>query len=120
MIYSQSTGRLTTEIGSLIGFGYAGYGQGKNNPKMQSVHDVGPLPVGKYFIGEPYVSKNTGPFTIPLNPDPANEMFDRSDFKIHGDTIDAPGTASHGCIIMALKFRQAVHTCTDKILNVIP
>ena len=40
MIYEQKTGRLTSDLGSLFGVGYAGFGIGKNNPeKYQHSHD---------------------------------------------------------------------------------
>lgn len=118
MIYEQKTGKMTTDIGSLIGFGYAGHGEGKNNPEKENVKNIGPLPKGKYKIGEPYNSSNTGNFTLPLTPFPENEMFGRTDFKIHGDSIDQPGTASHGCIIMSKSIREEIHNSTDKILTV--
>lgn len=119
MIYEQKTGKLTTELGCLLGYGYAGNGEGKNNPEMQNVKMVGPLPKGKYTIGNPYDSQHTGPFTLPLMPDPSNEMFGRDEFKIHGDSIDKPGTASNGCIIMSRKIREEINNCTDKLLIVI-
>jgi hypothetical protein len=119
MKYHQTTGKITTDIDVLIGQGYAGQGKGKNNPKMQNVVNVGPLPRGKYFIGIPYDSEHTGPFTIPLKPFDTNKMYGRSDFKIHGDSISNPGTASYGCIIMSRKTREAINNCTDKILEVL-
>jgi hypothetical protein len=118
MVYSQKTGRLTTDIGSLIGVGYAGFKSGKNNPKMQDIKNIGPLPCGVYEIGKPYNSDSTGPFTIPLTPDKNNKMLGRDDFKIHGDLISDPGNGSQGCIIMSRIVREAIHNCTDKILIV--
>ena len=46
MKYNQLTGELTTNSGVVIGKGYAGHGEGKNNPAMESVKMVGPLPKG--------------------------------------------------------------------------
>jgi len=119
MIYEQSTGKILTDIGTLFGQGYAGHGEGKNNPSMENIKMVGPLPKGIYHIGEPYDSPHTGPFTLPLTPDSSNEMYGRSDFKIHGDSISNPGTASNGCIILPRDIRIMIHRCTDKILKVI-
>lgn len=117
MIYEQKTGRIISESGSIYGIGYSGAGAGKNNPEMQEVHNVGPLPRGKYHIGEPYNSLHTGPFTIPLIPFPENEMFGRDQFKIHGD--DGHGTGSEGCICTDRHTREDINNCTDKTLNVI-
>ena len=37
---------------------------------------------------------------MPLIPSPTNEMFGRSEFLIHGDSLEHPGAASEGCIIL--------------------
>lgn len=117
MKYNRKTGEFTSDIGSLFGIGYAGFGVGKNNPDKESVKNIGPLPKGKYTIGQPYNSAKTGPFTLPLTPFPENEMYGRSAFQIHGD--NGLGTASHGCIILPRAVREEIHNCTDKILTVI-
>jgi hypothetical protein len=119
MIYEQLTGKISTDIGTLFGQGYSGHGEGKNNPDMQNVKMVGPIPKGIYYIGEPYNSQKTGPFTLPLTPDPSNEMFGRDAFLIHGDSISEPGTASNGCIILPRSIRKMIYNCTDKTLKVI-
>lgn len=119
MIYEQSTGRFTSDIGSLFGIGYSGHGEGKNNPDKESVHDVGTIPKGIYYIGLPHDSPKTGPFTLPLIPDKNNEMYGRFGFEIHGDDRTNPGMASHGCIVLPRKIREQINNCTDKILKVI-
>jgi hypothetical protein len=119
MTYEQSTGRFYSDSGWLFGTGYAGNGEGKNNPKAESIKNVGPLPKGLYKIGIPYDSKHTGAFTIPLEPDKSNEMYGRSVFCIHGDSISEPGTASNGCIILPRKAREEISMSTDKQLKVI-
>jgi len=86
---------------------------------MENIKMVGPLPKGIYYIGEPYDSPYIGPFTLPLTPDSSNEMYGRSDFKIHGDSISEPGTASNGCIVLSRDIRIMIFKCTDKILKVI-
>jgi hypothetical protein len=119
MIYNQKSGKLTDAYGNLIGIGYSGNGLGKNNPKMENMKSIGPIPKGKYFIGEPYNSKNTGPFTMSLTAWEDNEMYGRSGFAIHGDSIKEPGTASHGCIIMSRFIREKINKSKDKIMVVI-
>jgi RHS repeat-associated protein len=63
--YSQSTGQLTyvddqTGAHTPIGSGYAGNGPGLNNPNMQNVPDIGPLPQGTYTIGPQQNNGNNG------------------------------------------------------------
>lgn len=117
-VYEQSTGRLSLN-GNLAGTGYSGNGAGKNNPQMQSVANVGPIPCGVYAIGAPFNSIKHGPFAMPLSPDPTNAMFKRSGFMLHGDSIEHPGCASEGCIIMPLGVRHAVWDSGDRGLTVV-
>ena len=51
LTYSQSTGNLFDEAGDFVALGWAGNGEGKNNPEMESTHNVGPLPRGLYQVG---------------------------------------------------------------------
>jgi Protein of unknown function (DUF2778) len=119
--YSQSTGVLTTADGTpLQPAGYAGNGLGKNNPAMQNVRDVGPLPQGFYTMAEMIEDDPiTGPFSIVLVPDPTNDEFDRSGFRIHGDSLEHPGMASDGCIVQTRPNRLRVWTSQDHRLQVV-
>ena len=75
--YEQSSGALTHN-GVLVGMGYAGAGDGKNNPDAQDQHNVGPIPRGVYVIGSPHDTLTHGPFVMPLTPVSSNQMFGRS------------------------------------------
>ncbi len=115
--YDQSSGELMYN-GSLIGTGYAGKGIGKNNPAMQHVKYVGPIPVGEYSIGHSYKSSTgLGSIVMDLNPNGHNALG-RTLFRIHGD--NSTGTASEGCIIMPRKVRTLMSTTQDRILEVTP
>src|ERR1700733_5992827 len=105
--YEITTGYLYRN-GVYVATGYAGHADGLNNPSLTSVPDVGPLPCGLYAIGVP--SDHIGPWSMPLIPDPDNQMFGRYGFFIHGDEITHPGEhlASDGCIILDLATRQLV------------
>ena len=116
--YEQKTGALRHD-GVFIDRGYAGSGKGVNNPAMQDVPNVGPLPCGVYRIGDPYYSSNVGPYALKLAPDAANVMFGRSEFRIHGDSIEKPGTASHGCIVLPRKTREEIVKSGDRELHVV-
>lgn len=126
LVYSQTTGRLT-EFGTdkLIGVGYSGRGEGKNNPDKESVRTVGPIPRGYWRIGEPYNSSRVGPRTIPVYKlddrpgDDIDAITGRSAFRIHGDSIRAPGTASQGCIILPRIIREQIIASDHEILRVV-
>lgn len=93
--------------------GYAGRCDGKNNPDMCDVPDVGPLPPGRYTIGKPIDHPKLGPMSFPLEPAQTNEMFDRSAFYIHGDSIEHPGEASEGCIVLPPGARNRIIAASD-------
>lgn len=118
-IYSQSSGQLWNPDGDRVATGYAGAGAGKNNPAMQHVMMMGPLPRGIYTTQPPRDSLVTGPFVIDLEPDAENKMFRRGNFQIHGDSIKSPGNASKGCIIMPRWVRETVSESVCKTLRVI-
>ena len=119
--YKQTNGELSRD-GAPAGACYSGYETGKNNPAMQSVADTGPVPQGRYSIGAPECVESPGPhgpFILRLTPDPANTMFGRSGFLIHGDSIAQPGFASRGCIIASRLIREAIARSGERELTVI-
>lgn len=116
--YKQVSGELSHE-GEHVCFGYSGYGADKNEPESQHKHGLGPIPRGLYVIEEPRDTVTHGPYVMPLTPHPENVMFGRSAFLIHGDSIHDPGTASHGCIILAKLFRLKVWDSGDRLLQVV-
>ena len=117
--YRQSTGTLSHN-GTPLLTGYAGHGLGVNNPTMQDQHDVGPLPQGRYLMTALFDSPHTGIATIILDPDPANAMFGRSGFRIHGDNAAANRTASDGCIIAGhAPDRTSIWNSDDRDLEVL-
>ena len=117
--YAQKTGDLS-QNGEVVGRGYSGFDNGKNNPAMQAVHDVGPIPQGEWTItGPPFNTAEHGPFVLRLEPASATNTFGRSGFLMHGDSIHAPGTASKGCIIMQRTLREQVWDSGDTDLEVV-
>lgn len=134
--YAQASGKFSHN-GAEIGVGYSGSGAGKNNPNAENEENEGPIPQGVYRISGPLctseqnggsvtpcpdcggVTHHThGPYIFRLTPDPSNEMFGRSGFLIHGDSIAAPGTASKGCIIMGPAIRSQIRPSQDDGLTV--
>jgi hypothetical protein len=118
-VYRITSGQLSHEGDHTRYGGYSGFGPHKNDPTAVALHDAGPICPGLYTIGKPYDSAHVGPFALPLIPDATNEMWGRGDFKMHGDSKTAPGTASHGCIIQARATRAAVAASGDTRLQVV-
>jgi len=117
-IYKQSTGELFRDD-QRIASGYSGAAEGKNNPAMQEVHDKGPIPTGTYEIGTPRDTDTHGPHVMPLTPMAGTNTFNRDGFLIHGDSKAAPGTASHGCIILGKDIRDMISSSGDSQLQVV-
>ncbi len=116
--------------GTLKGFGFAGHNDGVNlglnNPAMQSIHGVGPLPQGEYTMTQ-WIDKHQtmGLCVIQLSPAPANSMFGRSGFFIHGarnlliSGLNSFLESSDGCIIIGdCAVRQSIWASLDRALVV--
>jgi len=117
--YVQKTGELLQD-GSHVENGYSGLDQGKNNPSLQAVHDLGPIPTGDWTItGPPFNSPDHGPFVLHLVPANGTNTFGRAGFLMHGDSSEHPGEASKGCIIMPRTIREKVWASGDTELTVV-
>ena len=117
--YNQTTGELRKD-GILAGVGYSGFGNGKNNPELQAVHDIGPIPCGWWTVEGPPRSTDThGPYVLGLTPDADTNTFGRADFLIHGDSEEHPGQASKGCIIAPPQVRTRIWQSGDTRLLVV-
>lgn len=121
--WDQSKGELTRN-GSFVSIGYSGKGRGKNNPSLQGVAGIGPIPCGMWQITDMYNSPNVGPYAIRLEAmdGTLNDKHDatgRGAFRIHGDSIKAPGTASRGCIILPRAIRERIWKSGDRQLKVV-
>ena len=118
--YTQKTGALLQD-GQQVAIGYSGFDDGKNNPAMQAVVNVGPIPQGDWtIVGPPVNTPDHGPYVLHLQPALGTNTFGRSGFLMHGDSIEAPGCASHGCIIMPRIVREQVWNSGDTELEVVP
>ena len=122
-VYAQASGELSRDDdAAVVSTGYSGSGEGKNNPAMQQIHDVGPIPRGIWHIGEPKCVDSVGPhgpFVLPLTAADGTETFGRSGFLCHGDSYGHPGQASHGCIVLNRHVREAIAASHDQLLKVV-
>lgn len=115
--YTRSTGTLSDPDGNIVARnGYSGAGDGRNNPAMENVRNVGPIPRGSYRIGNARHSVRTGAVSMDLTPETGTATFGRSAFMIHGDNLDH--TASTGCVILGRPVREQINRSADKGLIV--
>ncbi len=120
--YNSTTGQYThvdpaTGVRTPLGTGYAGTGDGRNNPDMENVPFIGPIPDGDYDLGEPYNNPNTGPYTMNLDPRPGTNTHGRDRFRFHGDNEE--GDASEGCPIGNRNTRRRVNDDPDRLFRVV-
>lgn len=116
--FNSKTGHLT-EGGAPVAGGdqcYSGTGKGRNNPDMEYVANVGPIPHGSYNIGPAYDDPHLGPCVMHLDPLPGTNTHGRSAFRIHGN--NAQNDASHGCIIAGPALRRHIAASNDRVMIV--
>lgn len=125
--FKQSSGVLRNELMAIIGEGYAGREEGKNNPAMENVKGIGPLPAG-IWTGVELIEEHPilGKYVIHLEPDEETRKkvlaYGRNpdSFYMHGDSKEHPGLASHGCIVEPQPTREYFWTKTDRKVKVCP
>lgn len=101
-----------------VGNGYSGHGAGRNNPEMQNIRRMGPIPRGLYAMKEPEDTVAHGPYVIRLAAKTDNEMFGRDGFLIRGDSIKDPGQEGAGCIVLSRMLRRLMWESGDHLLEI--
>jgi hypothetical protein len=118
--YNNSTGRLvcTDAAGNTTvdQRGYSGTGAGRDNPAMEGVQNVGPIPSGNYNVGTGHDGGHTGPQTLNVDAAAGTDTHGRDAFRIHGN--NARNDASQGCIIMPRNVRDAISNAGGATLRV--
>ncbi|PLR35646.1 DUF2778 domain-containing protein [Chimaeribacter coloradensis] len=97
---------------------YSGKPGYKDNSANECIKGKGPIPRGRYTIGDPFYHPKTRAWTMRLTPSTSNSMCGRDGFMIHGDSSKHPGEASEGCIIVDLPGRKAIAASGDHSLTV--
>lgn len=120
LTYRQSTGELLDADGALVAKCWAGHGQGLNNPIMEDVQCVGPLPRGLYHVGPWQTHPRLGQHCAPLT-QIQGESFGRSGFWVHGPSLnpDKYGQESEGCIVVPHGPRLALEALRPDYVQVI-
>jgi len=121
--YSQSSGQMThvdnkTGKSTPLVQGYSGKGKGVNDPSMENVPFVGPIPKGAYDIMPPLWKPQTK-WGLDLEPRPGTNTFGRINFRIHGDNGKNNKSGSKGCIIINDPFRSKIWNSGDHELRVV-
>jgi RHS repeat-associated protein len=129
-IYYESTGTMlhvdSNGYADYAAKGYAGIGAGYNNPDMQGVKNIGPLPQGGYTIQPQKDNITNGPHkrrllaSMRLTPNAANEMYERYGFLIHGPHDNDRQDSSNGCPIFSRNVRDDIGDSGDNCLRVRP
>jgi hypothetical protein len=105
--YHSATGKIEGIPNLPNATGYSGHGAGLNNPNLERIKGIGPIPRGKWRIvrWEDHHGE-LGPQVAILEPD-GWDAYDRSLFRIHGDNSLGNYSASNGCISASRAVRDA-------------
>jgi len=121
LTYKQSTGEVRDEQGAFVALGWAGNTAGKNEPTMEHVRCIGPLPAGLYQVG-PWEAQHPGlgPWVARLT-QIEGETFGRDAFYFHGPSMDPAhyGQESKGCIVLPRVGRDRVRALAPDQVRVI-
>jgi hypothetical protein len=125
--YNQATGWLDKD-GILVSKDcYSGNGAGFNNPTMEDVVDVGPLPTGPWIVsGPPFTDPERGPYVLRLRP--ATQEFrqqilsmgrDPDSFLCHGKPLPPAdiNSGSKGCLCADYPTRMRLYQSGDAQLD---
>lgn len=114
--YNSTTGEIRLDE-HFEGYGYSGHGEGRNNPELEHVRKVGPIPRGDYLISKWFDDiGGKGPIVFNLTPIEHN-AHGRTGFMIHGDNVNHD--ASLGCIIAGRLIRLAIKNDDETRLRVV-
>jgi hypothetical protein len=127
--YKQSTRETSVKIGSLtilpLGTGYAGHGQGLNNPAYEHVagDNAGPPPKGTWTISAmgDYTESNGKRlnYAMVITPTKNVDMTGRAPvFLIHGGNF-AQQDSSLGCVVLQPAVRVTIGTTGITDLEVV-
>lgn len=125
LVYNVATGGIYVadldDNRSLLGHGYSGSGEYRDQPDAEWQIAKGPIPRGVWRIDSAFTHKRLGPCCIPLSPIKlvaGHLKTERSGFFIHGDNGKGDFSASSGCIIAARTIREGIRALAIRSLLV--
>jgi hypothetical protein len=92
--------------------------QGRNNATYMMLHNIGPLPVGKYEFGPWHTHADLGPHCSALT-QIEGETYGRSAFYMHGASSHDPLNSSEGCVVVEHNPRVLIESLKPRYLNVV-
>lgn len=100
-VYCQTSGSFLILDGlhPTVATGYSGAPGFVNDGTKEHLPNRGPIPRGRYLVGEPHEHKKLGPVAMTLFPH-GHSAQGRSGFMIHGDNAKLDRSASQGCVIL--------------------
>lgn len=122
LVYDSRKGIIWVREGDTVtrlGRGYSGQPPYVNAPEAEGFKARGPIPRGRYRVGRPMDSVRLGALAMFLDPVDPGTMQGRSGFFIHGDNSLRNQSASHGCIILDRKVREAISKLVPIELEVV-
>jgi hypothetical protein len=112
--YQQTAHSILRPDGSLLtDTAYSGHGVGLNNPSLQSVPDIGPIPQGEYTLSPFFTHPRLGNLCARFMPKPGSTTYGRSGFDLHGDNQYRNHTASEGCVVVDKPYRLEISHSND-------
>lgn len=91
-----------------------------NNPAFNNVQDIGPIPLGSWYIGPAY-NGALGKPQFNLTPANGNDMGGRpGPFLIHADNVYANYSASERRIVCSKSIRDTIGSFGGGALLVVP
>mgnify|MGYP003333853596 FL=1 len=120
LTWHQAGGLMTSPEGETIAQGWAGHGEGKNNPEKQQIRETGPLPQGLYKVGKWQDHPRLGRMVARLE-QIEGETYGRDGFFIHGPSKDPAkyGQESKGCIVIPYQARLKVKELSPSFIQVV-
>ncbi len=126
--YFQASGQLwyvnkTLGMRIFVDKGYSGRKEGLNNPSMQNITDVGPIPQGTYTIQRQQTNWTRAgkelEASMRLTESPLNLMWDRGGFLLHQGNFSTMNSST-GCIVLPLETLNLIGNSGDRTLRVKP
>ena len=118
--FDRASGNIGIDS-ACIGVGYSGAPGHVGVCADEALHALGPIPAGRWIIGDPYDHPVLGPCCMNLTPAPGTETFGRGDFRIHADNASKPPkSSSEGCLVAShdTRARIAAYLATSRELVV--
>ena len=112
-VYESSSGSTFRPDGTLLCVAYSGHGDGLNNPAMQAIPNIGPIPTGEYTLSPFFTHPRLGKLVARFMPKSDNDECHRSGIDLHGDNQYRDHTGSEGCVVMDEPYRLEISQSLD-------